>query len=113
MVGFQPLIANIIVRVKGLLDSGGNPRTLLPLAHNSKWNTVRTWASGSPAMESGRYNFWLQAIRGDETRVMDYHPTVIQAEEKKGAAHFWQCSHRSKGLRLKLIKTQAHVRAVR
>ena len=106
-------VANIIGRVKGLLDSSGKPMTLLPLAHNSKWNTLRTCAGGSPKVESGRYHFWLQAIRGDEMRVMDDHPTVIQAEEKKDAAHFWQCSHRSKGLRLKLIKTQAHVRPIR
>ena len=101
--------ANIIDRVKRFLHSGGNPRTLLPLAHDSKWNTVRTWASESPMVD----DFWLQAIRYNEKRVMDYHPTVIQAEEKEGAAHFWKCSHSAEGLRLKVIKTQAHARAIR
>ena len=64
-------------------------------------------------MESGRYDVWVQAIRHDETKVMEYPPMVIQAEEKKGAAHFWQCSHIAEGLRLKVIKTRAHVRAIR
>ena len=64
-------------------------------------------------MESGRYDPWLQAIRHDEMRAMDYTPMVIPAEEKEGAAQFWQCSHSAEGLRLKVIKTQAHVRAIR
>ena len=101
--------ANIIGRVKGIFHSGGNPRTLLPLAHNSKWNIVRTWAPGSPMVD----DFWLQAIRFNEKRVMDYRPTVIQAGEKESAAHFWQGSHSAEGLRLKVIKTQAHARAIR
>ena len=83
--------------------------TLLPMAHISKWNTVRTWTGESPMVD----DFWLQAIRYNEKRVMDYHPTVIQAGEKEGAAHFWQGSHSAEGLHLKVIKTQAHARAIR
>ena len=79
------------------------------MAHNSNWNTVRTWARGSLSVENGRYNFW--ARRYDEMRVMKYPP--IQAEEKKVAAHFWQSSQSAEGLPLKVIKTQAHVRAIR
>ena len=107
----QSNIANIIGGVKRFLHS--DPRALLPTAHNNNWNTVRTWAGGSQLVEIGRYDFWVQAIRYGETRVMDYPPMVIQAEEKKGAAHFWKCSHSAEGLRLKVIKTKAHVRAIR
>ena len=113
VTSLQNNIANIIGRVKEFFHSGGNPRTLLPTTHNSKWNTVRPWDGETLTVESGRYDFWLQAIRYHEMRVMEYSPMVIQAEEKKGAAHFWQCSHSAEGLRLKVIKTQAHARAIR
>ena len=109
----QNNIANIIGRVKRFFHSGGNPRTLLPLAHNSNWNTVRFCASEPPTVENGRYDLWLQAIRRHEMEVIKDPSMVTQAEDKEGAAHFWQCSQSPEGLRLKVIKTQAHVRAIR
>ena len=113
LASVQNDIANIIRRVKRFLQSGGNHRTLLPTVHNSKWNTVRACAHGSPTVQGRSYDLWLQAIRYTEKRVIDYSPIVIQAEEEKGAAHFLQSSHSAEVLRLNVIKTQANARAIR
>ena len=106
----QTNIANTIGRVKRFFHSGGNPRTLLPLAHNSNWNTVRLCASEPLTVKNERYDFWHQAVRLHE---MNVKGDVTQAEDKESAGHFCQCSQSPEGLRLKVIKTQAHVRAIR
>ena len=109
VISVQCGIANIISRLKEwaqqFLYPDGNRRTVLPTALNANWENAITWALSSKSEE-------LEAVHHDDRRDVNHDTTVIRAEEKEDATHFWKRPPIAEGLPLIVTKTQAHVRAI-
>ena len=86
--------------------------TPIPMALNNSWKILGAWALGSSMADSGR---GLEAVHGNERGAVDHQAVEVTQVEETGedAAYFWKRPHNAESVLLNVIKTHAHLGAIR
>ena len=100
--GIVDMMGRLNELIERFLHRRGSRRTLLPTALNNSLRAVGAWVHWSALMH-----------HDGEMGAVDLKVVETQVEEKvENAARFWHRSHNAEGVRLKVIKTHAHVGAI-